>query len=112
MRSQFLLDGRHDFIAAGVAPLWDRQAVASGDGHDPSQIPFIQVHTSCSGGLSASTESRLSDILFGLDTTVKALGLCDCRYQGHVSAALVLGGVDLKGPHLFTVSPQPLVGPI
>lgn len=26
------------------------------------------------------------------------------RYQGHVSAALILGGVDLHGPHLFTVS--------
>ena len=26
------------------------------------------------------------------------------RYQGHVSAALVLGGVDFRGPHLFTVS--------
>ncbi len=26
------------------------------------------------------------------------------KYQGHVSAALVLGGVDFKGPHLFTVS--------
>ena len=25
------------------------------------------------------------------------------RYQGHVSAALVLGGVDVTGPHLFTV---------
>jgi Proteasome subunit len=24
-------------------------------------------------------------------------------YQGHVSAALVLGGVDLNGPHIFTV---------
>lgn len=29
---------------------------------------------------------------------------CWLRYQGHVSAALVLGGVDLHGPHLFTVS--------
>ena len=28
------------------------------------------------------------------------------RYQGHVSAALVLGGVDFNGPHLFTVSIQ------
>lgn len=27
-----------------------------------------------------------------------------CRYQGHISAALVLGGVDCTGPHLFTVS--------
>lgn len=28
------------------------------------------------------------------------------RYQGYVSAALVLGGVDCKGPHLFTVFPH------
>ena len=28
------------------------------------------------------------------------------KYQGHVSAALVLGGVDFKGPHLFTVYPH------
>ena len=27
-----------------------------------------------------------------------------CRYQGHVSAALVLGGYDVTGPHLHTVS--------
>ena len=26
-----------------------------------------------------------------------------CSYQGHVSAALVLGGVDITGPHLHTV---------
>lgn len=28
------------------------------------------------------------------------------QYQGYVSAALVLGGVDLHGPHLFTVYPH------
>jgi 20S proteasome subunit beta 2 len=28
------------------------------------------------------------------------------RYQGHVSAALVLGGVDFYGPHLYTVYPH------
>lgn len=28
------------------------------------------------------------------------------QYQGHVSAALVLGGVDFRGPHLFTVYPH------
>ncbi|OAY78093.1 Proteasome subunit beta type-7-B [Ananas comosus] len=27
-------------------------------------------------------------------------------YQGHVSAALVLGGVDVTGPHLHTVYPH------
>ncbi len=28
------------------------------------------------------------------------------RYQGHVSAALVLGGVDVTGAHLYTVWPH------
>jgi len=28
------------------------------------------------------------------------------RYQGHIGAALVLGGVDSSGPHLFTVHPH------
>jgi 20S proteasome subunit beta 2 len=28
------------------------------------------------------------------------------RYQGHIGAALVLGGSDNKGPHLFTVYPH------
>ncbi|GIL67855.1 hypothetical protein Vafri_21148 [Volvox africanus] len=28
------------------------------------------------------------------------------KYQGHVSAALVLGGYDLNGPHLFTIYPH------
>ena len=28
------------------------------------------------------------------------------KYQGHVGAALVLGGYDLNGPHLFTVYPH------
>ena len=28
------------------------------------------------------------------------------KYQGHVGAALVLGGVDINGPHLFSVHPH------
>ena len=28
------------------------------------------------------------------------------KYQGHVGAALVLGGCDVDGPHLFTVYPH------
>ena len=27
-------------------------------------------------------------------------------YQGHISAALVLGGVDVNGPHLYSVYPH------
>ncbi|KAG8803203.1 proteasome core particle subunit beta 2 [Serendipita sp. 398] len=30
----------------------------------------------------------------------------DDRYQGHIGAALVLGGVDETGPNLFTVAPH------
>lgn len=28
------------------------------------------------------------------------------QYQGHVSAALILGGVDKAGPHLYTIAPH------
>lgn len=28
------------------------------------------------------------------------------RYQGHISAALVLGGVDVNGPHIYSVHPH------
>ena len=31
---------------------------------------------------------------------------CFYRYQGYISAALVLGGVDLNGPTLHTVYPH------
>lgn len=29
-----------------------------------------------------------------------------CRYQGYISAALVLGGVDADGPHLYSIYPH------
>jgi len=28
------------------------------------------------------------------------------RYQGHIGAALILGGVDCTGPHLYTIYPH------
>jgi len=28
------------------------------------------------------------------------------RYQGYISAALVLGGVDATGPHIYSVHPH------
>lgn len=28
------------------------------------------------------------------------------RYQGHIGAALVLGGVDVNGPSLYTIAPH------
>ena len=29
-----------------------------------------------------------------------------CRYHGHISAALVLGGVDVTGPSLYMIHPH------
>ena len=29
-----------------------------------------------------------------------------CRYQGHISTALIVGGIDCTGPSLFTVHPH------
>ncbi|XP_066316970.1 proteasome subunit beta type-7-A-like [Miscanthus floridulus] len=39
-------------------------------------------------------------------TTLTLLKSYLFRYQGHVSAALVLGGIDCTGPHLHTVYPH------
>ena len=38
--------------------------------------------------------------------TVRGVGLGWCRHQGQIGAALVLGGVDSTGAHLFTVAPH------
>merc|ERR1712216_802713 len=49
--------------------------------------------------MSTGKQSRVS-------TSLAMLKQMLYRYQGNVSAALVLGGVDLKGPHIYTVYPH------
>jgi len=49
--------------------------------------------------LSTGRESRVVTAL----TMLKQMLF---KYQGHISAALVLGGCDLNGPHLYTVYPH------
>lgn len=49
--------------------------------------------------LSSGTPSRVITSL----TLIKRLLY---KYQGHVSAALILGGVDINGPHLYSVHPH------
>lgn len=49
--------------------------------------------------LATGRESRVATSLNMLKQTL-------FKYQGHVSAALVLGGVDFHGPHLYTVYPH------
>ena len=73
----------------------------------------------CGAGTSADTESTTGLISSQLELHRMATGkqprvVTACtmlkrmlfRYQGNVSAALVLGGVDCKGPHLYTVYPH------
>jgi len=49
--------------------------------------------------LSTGTTSR---VVTALTQTKRLL----YRYQGHVSAALILGGVDVHGPHLYSIHPH------
>lgn len=49
--------------------------------------------------LSTGTQSRVSTAL----TMLKRLLF---KYQGNVSAALILGGVDIQGPHLYQIHPH------
>ncbi|PWA44062.1 20S proteasome beta subunit PBB2 [Artemisia annua] len=72
----------------------------------------------CGAGTAADTEAVTDNISSELkldrhhtgqeSRVVAALTLLKShlyRYQGHVSAALILGGVDVTGPHLHTLYP-------
>ncbi|CAM9449015.1 unnamed protein product [Phaeothamnion confervicola] len=74
----------------------------------------------CGAGTAADTEQTCDNIsgqqldLLRLSTGTESRVITACtmlkrmlfRYQGHVSAALVLGGVDVTGPHLYNIYPH------
>mmetsp|Transcript_2021 Transcript_2021/g.3058 ORF Transcript_2021/g.3058 Transcript_2021/m.3058 type:complete len:297 (-) Transcript_2021:92-982(-) len=73
----------------------------------------------CGAGTAADTEAVTSMVARQLEilslnlgrdarvvTAVTKLKRHLFKYQGHVSAALVLGGYDVTGPHLYTVYPH------
>uniref|UniRef100_A0A0D9WDK0 Proteasome subunit beta n=1 Tax=Leersia perrieri TaxID=77586 RepID=A0A0D9WDK0_9ORYZ len=69
------------------------------------KIHFMAPNIYCCGaGTAADTEAIWSARSFNF--TVMQLVVNHEFYQGHVSAALVLGGVDVTGPHLHTVYPH------
>lgn len=84
------------------------------------KIHYIAKNIYCCGaGTAADTESTTELISSQLElhryatkrqprvvTALTMLKQLLFRYQGHVSAALVLGGVDSTGPHLHTVYPH------
>mmetsp|Transcript_124157 Transcript_124157/g.185576 ORF Transcript_124157/g.185576 Transcript_124157/m.185576 type:complete len:266 (-) Transcript_124157:27-824(-) len=84
------------------------------------KIHYIAKNIYCCGaGTAADTENTTEMISSQLElhryatkrqprvvTALTMLKQLLFRYQGHVSAALVLGGVDSTGPHLHTVYPH------
>lgn len=85
-----------------------------------SKIHFLAPNIYCCGaGTAADTEYTTKMISSQLElhalSTGKTLPVCAAnrmlkqylfRYQGHVGAALVLGGVDNAGPKLYTIAPH------
>jgi len=84
------------------------------------KIHYIASNIYCCGaGTSADTENSTALISSQLElhrlstgrqprvvTAMTLLKSMLFRYQGHVSAALILGGVDITGPHLYTIYPH------
>jgi len=84
------------------------------------KIHYIAPHIYCCGaGTAADTEFTTRLISSQLElhalrtgkqarvvTALTRLKQMLFRYQGYVSAALVLGGVDFSGPHLHTIHPH------
>ena len=77
----------------------------------------------CGAGTAADTEKTTEMIASQLElhrlntgmqprvvTAVTMLKRMLYRYQGHVSAALVLGGCDINGPHLYHIYPHGSTG--
>ncbi|RLN51622.1 hypothetical protein BBJ29_009464, partial [Phytophthora kernoviae] len=84
------------------------------------KIHYIAPNIYCCGaGTAADTENTTGLISSQLElhrlntdtqsrvvTAMTLLKKMLFQYQGHISAALVLGGVDVTGPHLYTVYPH------
>ncbi len=84
------------------------------------KIHFIAPNIYCCGaGTAADTEMTTAMIASQLEllrlrtgtesrvvTCMTMLKRMLYKYQGNVSAALVLGGVDVTGPHLYTIYPH------
>jgi len=85
-----------------------------------AKIHYIAPNIYCCGaGTAADTEYTTNIIsanieLHRLETQKKPRVATACRmlkqylhrYQGHIGAALVLGGVDVNGPCLYTIAPH------
>lgn len=85
-----------------------------------SKIHYLAPNMYCCGaGTAADTEMTTQMISSQLElhrlNTGRVARVCTAnrllkqmlfRYQGYISAALVLGGVDITGPHLYSIYPH------
>jgi len=83
------------------------------------KIHYIAPNIYCCGAGTAADTENTTDLISGelslhrlntgrqsrVGTACKMLKQRLFQYQGHVSAALVLGGVDVEGFHLYTIHP-------
>ncbi|RLN26331.1 hypothetical protein BBJ28_00022854 [Nothophytophthora sp. Chile5] len=84
-----------DLVAAGASPLGKSPVGCGCDGE-----------CRCSGLTNTALDPQNTDTQSRVVTAMTLLKKMLFQYQGHVSAALVLGGVDITGPHLYTVYPH------
>merc|ERR1711998_449994 len=84
------------------------------------KIHYLASNIYCCGAGTAADTEKTTDMIAGqlylhrmasgrtsrVSTARKMLSETLFRYQGHVSAALVLGGVDVNGSHIYTVYPH------
>lgn len=91
---------------------------------DCEKIHYLAPNIYCCGaGTAADTEKTTELIasqleLLRMNTKTQSRVVASCtllkrmlfRYQGNVSAALVLGGVDITGPHVYQIYPHGSTG--
>ncbi|GMH57377.1 hypothetical protein TrRE_jg1430, partial [Triparma retinervis] len=68
------------------------------------------VGTIFKGGVVLGADTRATGDTTVIVTACTLLKRMLFRYQGHVSAALVLGGCDINGPHVYQIYPHGSTG--
>lgn len=88
------------------------------------KIHYLAPNMYCCGAGTAADTEKTTDIissrleLLRMETHSQSRVVTACtmlkrmlyRYQGHISAALVLGGVDVSGPHVYQIYPHGSTG--
>jgi 20S proteasome subunit beta 2 len=88
------------------------------------KIHYLAPNMYCCGAGTAADTEKTTDLiasqlaLLRLETQSQSRIVTACtllkrrlfRYQGHISAALVLGGCDINGPHVYQIYPHGSTG--